>query len=321
MIPELLFFLFCFLYITLTMTIEINGGLAAASPPKMPTTTAEAHRKKQYHFVFGYGSLICEKSRSVTNPTLADKEALPVVIQDVERVWSARTKTGYTAMGVRFSKDTECTGVLIEVTEEELADLDKREANYDRRPIHLDNIEQVPFLEEEDFYEDDHPVFEAKEGIDEPHNVRVWIYIQRDPIPADPSHPIPQSYVDIIIRGCLTISKEFTRSVIDTTAGWTNEEDHWVDDREVPIYKRADSEYSNQHGNTIDQLMKDQNPEAYEERVEYDPLDHLEALAEALEDDKAHPSSISHVVKQVKKEAARREEEEANEQVEELTTE
>jgi hypothetical protein len=304
-----------------TMTIETNDLAVALPPQKLTTSAKPPHRKKQHHFVFGYGSLICEKSRSITNPTLADKEALPVVIQDVERVWSARTKTGYTAMGVRFSKNTECTGVLIEVTEEELADLDKREANYDRRPIHLENIDQVPFLEEEDFYEDDHPVFEAKEGDDKHHNVRVWIYIQRDPIPADPSHPIPQSYVDIIIRGCLTISEEFARSVIDTTAGWTNKEDHWVDDREVPIYKRADLEYSNQHADTIDQLMKDQNPEAYEERVEYDPLDHLEALAEALEDDKAHPSSISHVVKQVKKEAARKEEEEANEQAEEITAE
>lgn len=306
------------------MTIDTNS-LAAASPSSptpitTTTTTAKApsckKQQQQHHFVFGYGSLICEKSRSITNPALAEKEALPVVIQDVERVWSARTKTGYTAMGVRFLKDTECTGVLIEVTEEELADLDRREANYDRCPIHLDNIDQVPFLQQQEFYDDDHPVFDAKEASDndEHHNVRVWIYIQRDPIPADPSHPIPQSYVDIIIRGCLTISEEFARSVIDTTVGWTNDEqDHWVDDREVPIYKRADTEYSNQHGDTIDQLMKDQNPEAYDERVEYDPMDHLEALAEALEDDKAHPSSISHVVKQVKKEAAaRKEEEDAN---------
>ena len=69
--------------------------------------------------------------------------------------------------------------------------------------------------------------------------------------------------------------------------------------------------------------MKDQNPEACEERVEHDPMDHLEALAEALEDDKAHPSSISHVVKQVQKEAAaRKEEEEANEQeADEMTAE
>ena len=318
---------------------------------------AKREKKVKHNFVFGYGLLICEKSRSITNPGLAEKEALPVIIQDVERVWSARTKTGYTAMGVQFNKGSECTGVLIEIdTEEELADLDRREANYDRRPIQLDNIDQVPFLDEGEYYEDDHPVFDAKDAIEAaeeaeeaaaeagdtkaeeeakddqqiPHdNVKVWIYIQRNPIPADPSHPIPQSYVDIIIRGCLSISEEFAKSVVETTSGWQahihNKDDdanhNWVDDREVPIYKRADSEYSNAHGEKIDQLMKGQfddlNTGAYLDRVEYDPMDHLEALAGALEDDKAHPLSIKHVVTQVKKDAARKEEEAAEE---ELTT-
>ena len=154
------------------------------SSPSAAAATAVAPLKKHHiwkkvhHFVFGYGSLICPESRSITNPGLAGKESLPVVIQDVERVWSARTSSGYTAMGyvrslvggclipshlqfvfarcislswssefsnsqrhsssshsVRFKKGTECTGILIEVEQEEMADLDKREANYDRRPV------------------------------------------------------------------------------------------------------------------------------------------------------------------------------------------
>lgn len=306
-----------------TVPANANPPEAVAAVPPSPNTAKKIHKKKkkEHHFVFGYGSLICEKSRSITNPTLGDKPGLPVVIQNVERVWSARTKTGYTAMGVRFSQDKECTGVLIEVDAEELADLDKREANYDRRPIQLENIDQVPFLDEDEFYDDDHPVFDAKEQLanssddgicSDDHNnddglhqnVHAWIYIQRDPIPADPSHPIPQSYVDIILRGALSISDEFAKSIIDTTSGWEHSQDHWVDDREVPIYKRADSKYSNTHGETIDNLLEEHHPDAYEERVEYDPLEHLEALADALQDDKAHPASIAHVVRQVKKDAA-----------------
>lgn len=157
----------------------------------------------------------------------------------------------------------------------------------------------MPFLDEEEFYEDDHPVFDEKP--DEKH-VKVWVYMQKDPIEADPSHPIPQSYVDIIIRGCLTISEEFAQSFIETTAGWNTAEDelNWVDDREVPIYRRADSEYSTKNAEAIDNILEKHTPDALEERTPYDPVDHLEALADALEDDKAHPRAIKHIVQRIR---------------------
>lgn len=311
-----------------------NSSSAAISQEKQ-------RRRKPHHYVFGYGSLMCPESRSITNPNLIKREgkriefirgsgchfsltprfvtclygiALPVVIQDVERVWSARTSSGFTAMGVRFRKGAECTGVLIEVKADELADLDKREAVYNRLPIQLDNIDQVPFLEEDDFYEDDHPVFEAQDESNEEvddQNVKVWIYMQKDPMGADASHPIPQSYVDIIIRGCLTISEDFARSFIETTHGWKDDEDHWVDDREVPIYQRADTDYSDAHGETIDKLLEDHVEDELQERVEYDPVEHLDALADALQEDKAHPRAIKHIVKRVKEAASTTEGEEA----------
>lgn len=285
-----------------------SNALASNSPAAASTSAAAAavqkqRRKKAHHYVFGYGSLICPESRSVTNPNLIKREALPVVIQDVERVWSARTSSGYTAMGVRFREGAECTGVLIEVKKDELADLDQREAAYNRLPIQLENIDQVPFLEEDDYYEDDHPVFEAQDDSNlqvDDNNVKVWIYMQKDPIEADPSHPIPQSYVDIIIRGCLTISEDFARSFIETTHGWKDEEDHWVDDREVPIYRRADPEFSSEHGETIDKLLEEHIEDELEERVEYDPVEHLDALADALQENKANPKAIKHIVKRVK---------------------
>lgn len=279
----------------------LNKRFMMESQSLSTTTAATKTRKAKVHnYVFGYGSLICPDSRSRTNPALAKKEPLPVVIQDVERVWSARTTTGFTATGVRFRKGAECTGVLLEVSPQELLDLDKREASYNRLPIHLDNIEQIDFLEEEDYYENDHPVFDAKESDNDDTHAKVWIYMQKEPIHADSSHPIPQSYVDIIIRGCLTISEDFARSFIETTKGWKHDEDHWVDDRDVPIYSRADSEFSNANADKIDKLIEEHKPEALEERVEYDPVEHLEALADALEEDKAHPRAIKHIVKRVK---------------------
>lgn len=286
---------------TSTLRMEKSNAFAAATAH---AKQKQARRRKAHHYVFGYGSLMCPESRSITNPNLNEREALPVVIQDVERIWSARTSSGYTAMGVRFRKGAECTGVLIEVKGEELADLDKREAVYDRLPIQLDNIDQIAFLQEDERYqEDDHPVFEAQDDSNlevDDDNVKVWIYMQKDPMEADPSHPIPQSYVDIIIRGCLTISEDFARSFIENTHGWKDEEDHWVDDRDVPIYKRADPDFSSEHGETIDKLLEEHIEEELEERVEYDPVEHLDALADALQEDKANPKAIKHIVKRVK---------------------
>ena len=39
----------------------------------------------------------------------------------------------------------------------------------------------------------------------------VWCYFQEQSIPADRAFPITQSYLDIILRGCLSISKNFAR--------------------------------------------------------------------------------------------------------------
>ena len=115
------------------------------------------------HFIFGYGSLICPKSRQITAPTLQDTIAEPVVIENIERTWSARvhkqsenntnkntdTKNnngdrdhilGWTPMGVRFKQGAKCNGVLICVDEDELMRFDVREAGYVRHRIDLADI-------------------------------------------------------------------------------------------------------------------------------------------------------------------------------------
>jgi hypothetical protein len=291
-------------------SITMSSQMASVTNAQTDQSETNHPRRKRKirNFVFGYGSLICPESRKITNPSLGKKNGLPVIVQDVERVWSARTKSGYTAMGVRFSKGAECTGVLIQVTPTELEDLDRREANYDRRLIQLDNIDQVPFLDEEEHYDEDHPVFEAQDEENDKVTedmVKVWVYIQQNPIPADPSHPIPQTYVDVMLRGCLHVGgEEFARSFIETTSGWhgdakDTENEHWVDDREDPLYIRADAEFSAQNGERMDELLEDKKPVAFENRVEYDAKNHLEALEEALEEDMAHPRAIKRIEKKV----------------------
>lgn len=234
---------------------------------------------KPRHFIFGYGSLICPMSREITCPSLGTQVAAPVTLNNVERTWSARTKSGYTAMGVRFRKRAKCTGVLLEVNSRELAQMDIREKAYDRRPIDLRFVEKVPYLGESTDSEDDgdHVVFQEKHHT----KLNVWIYVQKEASPPAVSHPIPQSYVDIIMRGCLSISPDFARSFIETTSGWHASHAnvaHWIDDRANPIYIRADPEYSSMEGSYIDELLEECIPDAFEQRVEYDAFTHKSTL-------------------------------------------
>jgi hypothetical protein len=49
---------------------------------------------------------------------------------------------------------------------------------------------------------------------------QIWTYVTRHPLPASSDYPIAQSYVDIVLRGCLTISTSFAQEFIQTTKGW-----------------------------------------------------------------------------------------------------
>jgi hypothetical protein len=109
-------------------------------------------------------------------------------------------------------------------------------------------------------------------------------------LPAERAFPISQSYVDIILRGCLSISRDFARRFLETTHGWEhgewldrNDGDNtnaggdfndrtlsrymWVNDRHAPIYYHADVEYSLVKGKEIDELIQEHRPHALKLRV------------------------------------------------------
>lgn len=235
------------------------------------------------HLVFGYGSLICPDSRAITAPTVAERHTIPVNAQNVERTWAKKSVRGMTSMGVRFREGVECVGVLVPVNEEELSQFDEREIGYDRVELKADDIFQIPFLADH-YYED---TFLAEDKLEIP---RIWVYVQKDPIPATESHPIVQSYLDIILRGCLSISEEFADEFMKTTKGWdpaelsdddvssSNEQEDansengylsdddlddvvWIDDRKDPIYVRADVNYSLKKANELDRVLRKHRPE------------------------------------------------------------
>lgn len=177
-------------------------------------------------------------------------------------------------MGVRFRKGAQCTGVLVEVDEDELRRFDDRERGYDRVRLDTAHLERVPFLTTDDYRERSHVVLDASNNSGGDGEVNVWIYVQRRPVLADPSAPIVQSYVDVILRGCLGISEEFARHFLETTHGWWHEDgvvdgvDHhtWVNDRHSPLYVRADNQYSASMADVLDGLIKDHLRGALEQR-------------------------------------------------------
>jgi len=231
---------------------------------------------------------------------------------------------GWTPMGVRFRKGAKCNGVLIHVDDEELARFDIREAGYGRHKIDLvDVFHHLENSDQEDGQVSPQPI-SALDGVQcnecrfllekasekrfkkavgdnvdadvISSNISVWVYVQSVDLAPNPSYPITQSYVDIIVRGCLKISHDFAQMFLETTKGWwqdkqqntdecsgavnevdtyqsaqgeKNEDSHhiWVDDRHAPMYVRADRQFSFEKGAEIDNLIEKHHPNALKRRV------------------------------------------------------
>ncbi|KAI8808405.1 hypothetical protein BJ742DRAFT_653956, partial [Cladochytrium replicatum] len=163
------------------------------------------------HFVFGYGSLInpVSVSKTLPNPPLSVR---PCSVRGLARAWNYNCNDTYTAVGVDpvDHPGAQTNGVLLHLPDpSDLPLLDVREKCYKRKQIQLSHIN----------------------GVQLPSNACVWVYVNP---PTEMSHmptrnvPIPQTYIDCILTGCLKISKAFAEEFVRSTDGW---EGHWVDDR------------------------------------------------------------------------------------------
>jgi hypothetical protein len=173
-------------------------------------------------YLFGYGSLIDEKSRESTWPSAM--EAFPAVVNGVERGWFDRPRgegPATTFLGAVKSKGSLCNGVLFAVTEEELASYDDRETGYERERIDPRDVRTL-------------------DGTGRlPEGSVVWFYATAKPRRASSDCPIVQSYVDLCMVGCLEVERryplaareEFTRQFVRTCSGWSR---HWINDRVYP---------------------------------------------------------------------------------------
>ncbi len=167
---------------------------------------------------------------------------------------------GQTAIGIERAINKRCNGVLIEVDNVELQSFDKRERGYDRVEINALHIWGFDYDEDDDKNKDNdkdkdgkddgvHIVLqkashkryissltykERKELSPEERNgngngngnnfdkIKVWVFLPRMSLPANRNYPIVQSYVDVILRGCLDYGDDFLSQFLNTTQGWSS---------------------------------------------------------------------------------------------------
>lgn len=163
------------------------------------------------HWIFGYGSLICPDSRARTGLT---GDALPVIVSGLERHWSvAVSYARLSVLGVRpAAPDAEVGGVLFALGEADFHQFDAREVEYERvrlSPTQVRPVQGDRTLPDGDF----------------------WVYV---PPHRNSPYPIAQSYLDVALRGCLTVGESFAEHFLHHTHSWKAR----LNDRTDPLYPR-----------------------------------------------------------------------------------
>lgn len=194
-------------------------------------------------YLFGYGSLIDAASRDKTGET---GRAHPVRVANLQRAWHVvARRSGYTVVGVTPSSGASCNGVLIEIEPHALPSFDARERLYHRVIIPQQAV--TPLSE--------------NTGIRQA--ATIWTYITSCPAAPAGSYPLIQSYIDVILTGCLAIGADFATEFIETTTGWVPT---WLNDRAQPRYRRALTDAP--HAAEIDRRLQALVPHAFSHRYD-----------------------------------------------------
>ncbi|MHA7879157.1 MAG: gamma-glutamylcyclotransferase family protein [Saccharospirillum sp.] len=165
------------------------------------------------HCLFGYGSLICQDSRSRTGLSGA---ALAVEVAGIARHWAVPVPDYHaTAVGALQDDQSHCCGVVFQVDDSNLARFDEREQGYHRIPLPWPHVRSL----------DNQPL---------PTEYPLWAYVGKRVQPPSNALPIMQSYLDVILHGCLQYGEPFARRFLQTTQSWQ----YLLDDRHAPGYPR-----------------------------------------------------------------------------------
>jgi len=163
------------------------------------------------HYVFGYGSLFSKESRANTAHT---PHASLATLLDFARSWCFEDPEGYCALGITQATNNAVNGVLVHVEPHQLPYFDVRETGYRRVDV-TQQLATRELLEQGD---------------------TVWTYIIEHPALPCVCHPITQTYLDVVLVGCLEYGHASAREFMETTDGW---ERTLINDRDTPIFKRG----------------------------------------------------------------------------------
>lgn len=195
------------------------------------------------HCLFGYGSLICADSRRRTG---VSGDAIPVELSGIDRRWSVPVPDyRSTAVGAHEDPDSRCNGVVFIVDDDNLARFDQREQGYRRLRIDWGDVQPA-----------------GLEAL--PDHYPLWAYVGHHSDEPQPDRPIMQTYLDVILNGCLGYGEDFAHRFLQTTGPWQ----HLVDDRHDPQYPRAMDDPSIHP--VVDDLLHQQLPDLIKERSSVD---------------------------------------------------
>ncbi len=149
--------------------------------------------------IFGYGSLIHEKSR---NSTARCGKAWAVDLQGYERSWEVRSaKRQMTVVGLHQSFEKTVNGVVFEIDEADLEKFDQREEHYNR--IEVD----TKFM-----YTYNRSVI--------PADLKAYTYVTKKAEAPNKDFPICYSYLEICLLGCLRHDRLMGQQFVHWTTKW-----------------------------------------------------------------------------------------------------
>jgi hypothetical protein len=206
-------------------------------------------------YIFAYGSLISQVSRSHTGesgPAFAcrisgfQRDWCYIPDDSINRTWQC---VGCTPAS---SPSTTVNGCITAVPPAELPSFDKREYGYKRVSLPL---EQLEFVEPKD--NDLHQLLEQQ-------HATVYIYVVAERL--NQKIPLIQSYIDVIMDGCLNVSEEYAIEFVKTTGNWDNAV--WLNDRLNVQYVRP-LNYDNLVDGRVEQIdtiLHEHAPKAMKQR-------------------------------------------------------
>lgn len=153
-------------------------------------------------YIFAYGSLMNMKYNKELNKN-KERKKIPIIIQNLQRHWIL-CNNNKIYLGIYDKVNFITNGLLIEVTDDEIERLDKRERFYNRKEINKDRINF--------YYDDILNIDDIIYGYYPNNKTTKTIY--------DKKNPQCLNYLYICLSGCLKINRKFFIDFLENTKGW-----------------------------------------------------------------------------------------------------